>query len=409
MPRRRKERDPRREQVIKDFIDYYKPETAQDIQECLKDLLGGTFESFLKAELENHIEEEKDDGNYSNSKNGYSSKTLKSSYGAIPIDVPRDRNATFEPVSIKKHQTDISDLEQKVISMYARGMTQRDIEEHIKEIYGFSISDSQVSQITDKIMPEIIEWQNKPLDVVYPIVFLDAIHYHVKQDGAIVKKAVYNIMGYNLDGQKEILGIWIGENESAKFWLSVLNELKRRGVGDILICCIDGLTGFKQAINAVYPETVIQRCIIHQIRSSTKYVSYKDIKALMVDMKKIYTAESRETAEMFLQEFEEKWGNKYSACTSSWQENWAELSAYFDYPKEIRKVIYTTNAIEGYHRQLRKVTKNRSVFPNDNAVIKLLYLATKNAEKKWTSRVSNWGPIMNQFKIIFGDRMDKVL
>lgn len=317
MPRKRKERGPRREQVIKDFIEYYKPESAQDIQECLKDLLGGTFESFLKAELEGHISEEKDDGDYTNSKNGYSSKTLKSSYGSIPIEVPRDRNSTFEPVAVKKHQTDISDLEKKVLSIYARGMTQRDIEDHIKQIYGFSISDSQVSQITDKIMPEIIEWQSRPLDVVYPVVFLDAIHYHIKQDGAVVKKAIYNIMGYNLEGKKEILGMWIGENESAKFWLSVLNELKRRGAQDILICCIDGLGGFKQAISAVYPEAVIQRCIIRQIRSSTKYVSYKDIKAVMVDMKKIYTADSRDATEMNLEKFEESWRSKYASCVAS--------------------------------------------------------------------------------------------
>lgn len=408
MPRKRKERDERREQVIKDFLEYYKPESAEEIQECLRDLLGGTFESFLKAELQNHLETEKSDETLDspNSRNGYSSKTLRSNYGSIPVSIPRDRNATFEPQAIRKHQKDISDIDSKVISMYARGMTQRDIEEHIREIYGFTISDSQVSQITDKIMPEINDWQARPLDPVYPIVFLDAIHFHTRQDGVTVKKAVYNILGYNLEGRKEVLGMWIGENESSKFWLGVLNDLKRRGVRDILICCIDGLSGFSQAIEAVFPQSVVQRCVIHQIRSSTRYVSYKDIKPLMADLKRVYTAPTREAAEYALDEFESRWREKYRGCTDSWRENWAQLSSYFDYPEEIRRVIYTTNAIEGYHRQLRKVTKNRTVFPTDSAVLKLLYLATMNAQKKWTTRIPNWGPIMNQFRIIFGERLE---
>jgi transposase-like protein len=290
--------------------------------------------------------------------------------------------------------------------MYAKGMTTRDIEDHIQDIYGFSISASQISTITDKIIPMINEWQTRPLESVYPVVFMDAIHYHVRQDGVIVKKAVYNILGYTMDGTKDVLGMWIGENESSKFWLSVLNELKNRGVQDILIACIDGLTGFKEAINAVFGKTKIQRCIIHQIRSSTRYVSYKDIKALMADLKLVYKAPTEKAASVNLDKFEEKWKNKYPACVKSWRINWPELSAFFEYPTELRTLIYTTNAIEGYHRQLRKVTKTKTVFPTDTAVIKILYLATMDAMAKWTQRIRNWDKIESQIEILFENRLN---
>ena len=289
--------------------------------------------------------------------------------------------------------------------MYAKGMTTSDIEAHIKDIYGLECSDTTISRITDKILPVVREWQSRPLEEIYAVVFMDAIHFHVRSEGQIIKKAVYIAIGINMDGIKEVLGMWVGENESAKFWLSVMNSLKNRGVEDILIACVDGLTGFTNAIEAVYPDTEIQQCIIHQIRNTTKFVSYKDIKALMADLKKVYAAVDEQTALAELDSFDKKWGFKYPKIAISWRSNWANLSTYFKYPEAVRTLIYTTNTIEGFNRQLRKVTKNKSVFPTDDSLLKMLYLAMIDITKKWTGKRKDWGQIHSQLEIFFADRL----
>ena len=381
MPRKRPET--RLNKISKMLIEEYQPETVQDLQEALKDLLGDTMEQMLKAELDEHLDYEYGEKPLSlNTRNGSSKKTVKSSYGNIDLNIPRDREGSFEPQALKKYQKDISNIENQIISMYAKGMTTRDISTHIKEIYGFGISESMVSKITNKILPTIEEWQNRPLEKVYPFVFLDAIHYHVRENNIVVKKAVYIALGYNTEGYKEILGMRVGENESSKYWLLVLNQLKERGLEDILIVSTDNLSGFSQAIESVYPKTEIQKCVIHQIRNSTKFVSYRDIKELMKDLKTVYKASTEELALSNLDIFEEKWGKKYPMCVNSWRNNWAELATYFKYPEGIRKLIYTTNSIENFNRQLRKVTKNKTIFPSDYALQKSLYLAMVDASSK---------------------------
>ncbi|MDY3007407.1 IS256 family transposase, partial [Anaerococcus porci] len=310
--------------IAKMLIEEYQPQSAQDIQEALKDLLGDTMQELLKAELDEHLDYEYGEKPLSlNTRNGTSKKTVRSSYGNIELNIPRDREGTFEPQSLKKYEKDISNIENQIISMYGKGMTTRDISSHIKDIYGFGISETMVSKITNKILPTIEEWQNRPLEKIYPMVFLDAIHYHVRENNIVVKKAVYIALGYNLEGFKEILGMWVGENESSKYWLLVLNQLKERGLEDVLIFSTDNLPGFSQAIEAVYPKAEIQKCIIHQIRNSTKYVSYKDIKELMKDLKAVYKAPTEELALTNLEIFEEKWDKKYPMCVSSWKNNWA--------------------------------------------------------------------------------------
>lgn len=404
MPRKRPET--RLNKISKMLIEEYQPETVQDLQEALKDLLGDTMEQMLKAELDEHLDYEYGEKPLSlNTRNGSSKKTVKSSYGNIDLNIPRDREGSFEPKALKKYQKDISNIENQIISMYAKGMTTRDISTHIKEIYGFGISESMVSKITNKILPTIEEWQNRPLEKVYPFVFLDAIHYHVRENNIVVKKAVYIALGYNTEGYKEILGMWVGENESSKYWLLVLNQLKERGLEDILIVSTDNLSGFSQAIESVYPKTEIQKCIIHQIRNSTKFVSYRDIKELMKDLKTVYKASTEELALSNLDIFEEKWGKKYPMCVNSWRNNWAELATYFKYPEGIRKLIYTTNSIENFNRQLRKVTKNKTIFPNDYALQKSLYLAMVDASSKWTSRIRGWDQILSQLSIFFEGRI----
>ena len=403
MPRKRPET--KRSKIAKMLIEEYQPQSAQDIQEALKDLLGDTMEELLKAELDEHLDYEYGEKPLSlNTRNGTSKKTVRSSYGNIDLNIPRDREGTFEPQSLKKYEKDISNIENQIISMYGKGMTTRDISSHIKDIYGFGISETMVSKITNKILPTIEEWQNRPLEKIYPMVFLDAIHYHVRENNIVVKKAVYIALGYNLEGFKEILGLWVGENESSKYWLLVLNQLKERGLEDILIVSTDNLPGFTQAIEAVYPKAEIQKCIIHQIRNSTKYVSYKDIKELMKDLKAVYKAPTEDLALTNLGVFEEKWSKKYPMCVSSWKNNWAELSTYFKYPDGIRKLIYTTNAMENFNRQLRKVTKNKTIFPNDYALQKSLYLAMVDASSKWTSRIRGWDQILSQLSIYFEGR-----
>lgn len=403
MPRKRPET--KLNKISKMLIEEYQPETVQDLQDALKDLLGDTMEQLLKAELDEHLDYEYGEKPLSlNTRNGSSKKTVKSSYGNIDLNIPRDREGSFEPQALKKYEKDISNIENQIISMYGKGMTTRDISSHIKDIYGFGISETMVSKITNKILPTIEEWQNRPLEKVYPMVFLDAIHYHVRENNIVVKKAVYIALGYNLEGFKEILGMWVGENESSKYWLLVLNQLKERGLEDILIVSTDNLPGFSQAIEAVYPKAEIQKCIIHQIRNSTKYVSYKDIKELMKDLKAVYKAPTEDLALTNLGIFEEKWGKKYQMCVSSWKNNWTELSTYFKYPEGIRKLIYTTNAMENFNRQLRKVTKNKTIFPNDYALQKSLYLAMVDASSKWTSRIRGWDQILSQLSIFFEGR-----
>ena len=375
---------------------------------ALKEMFGDTIQRMLEAELENELGYSKynyKDKKTSNCRNGYSKKDVQTDMGEVQLQVPRDRKGEFEPVVVKKHQNDVSSIEDQVLSMYAKGMSVRDIQTHLNDIYGVEASPALISNITDKIMPVIRDWQSRPLQEVYTMLFLDAIHYKVRQEGQIVNKAAYMIIGIDLDGQKDVLGMWIGESESAKFWLNILNELKNRGVKDILITSVDNLSGFSEAISACFPQTQIQKCIVHQIRNSTRYVSYQDLKKFTTDLKPIYKAISEEKALEELDRFEEKWGKKYPLAIKSWRSNWPELATFFRYPAEIRKIIYTTNIIESYHRQLRKVTKPKSVFPTDDALLKILYLITVDITKKWTGRIQNWGLILAQFSIYFEDRL----
>ena len=398
-----------RKENLRKIVQGLDVKSFDDLKDVFKIMVGEMLENGLEGELDDELGYTKYDyrnKTCENSRNGYSKKTLKTSFGETEIKVPRDRDGDFEPQLVKKNQTTLTgDIEEKILSMYAKGMTTSDIESHIQDIYGLECSDSTISRITDKILPVVRDWQSRPLEDVYAVVFMDAIHFHVRSEGQIVKKAVYIAIGINMDGIKEVLGMWVGENESAKFWLSVMNGLKNRGVQDILIACVDGLTGFPAAIEAVYPKTEIQQCIIHQIRNTTKFVSYKDIKALMADLKKVYAAVDEQTALAELDNFDEKWSSKYPKIAISWRSNWANLSTYFKYPHEVRKLIYTTNAIEGFNRQLRKVTKNKGVFPTDDSLLKMLYLAMIDITKKWTGKRRERGQIHSQLEIFFADRL----
>lgn len=409
---KRKNRSPEeiaRRAKIRELLQESNISSMADIQELFKETIAEFMENGLDAELDEELGYSRYDyknKDTDNSRNGHSSKTLKTSFGEVDIDVPRDRKGEFDPVILKKNQTSISqDVEEKILSMYAKGMTTSDIETHIRDIYGLQISDTTISRITDKILPIAKEWQQRPLEPIYAVVFLDAIHYHVRSEGQIVKKAVYIAIGINLDGKKEVLGMWVGENESAKYWASVLNGLRNRGVENIFIACTDNLTGFDAAIEAVFPQTEIQNCIIHQLRNSSKYASYKDIKALMADLKAVYAAVDEASALDALDIFAETWDKKYPKISKSWRENWVNLSTYFKYPVEVRRLIYTTNTIEGFNRQLRKVTKSKAVFPTDDSLFKMLYLAMIDITKKWTGRRQDWGTIHAQLSIYFNDRM----
>ena len=383
--------------------------SMDDIQELFKDTIAEFMENGLEAELDDQLGYNRYDyknKNTDNSRNGHSSKTLRTSFGDIEVSVPRDRKSEFDPKVLRKNQTSISqDIEEKILSMYAKDMTTGDIEAHIQDIYGVDVSDTTVSRITDKILPAAKEWQQRPLESIDAVVFLDAIHYHVRSEGQIVKKAVYIAIGIDLDGHKDVLGMWVGENESAKFWATVLNSLKNRGIEDIFIACTDNLTGFSAAIEAVYPKTEIQNCIIHQLRNSSKYVSYKDLKALMTDLKAVYAAVDEPAALAALDTFAEHWDKKYPKISQSWRDNWANLSTYFKFPQALRRLIYTTNTIEGFNRQLKKVTKSKSVFPTDDSLFKMLYLAMIDITKKWTGRKQDWSMIHAQLAIYFEDRM----
>ena len=378
----RKKRTPEesaRREKIRELLQLANIGSMDDIQDLFKETIAEFMEDGLEAELDEELGYSKYDyknKETDNSRNGHSSKRLRTSFGEMDVLVPRDRKGEFEPQVLKKNQSSISqDIEEKILSMYAKGMSTGDIEAHIQGIYGISVSDSTVSRITDKILPIAKEWQQWPLESIYAVVFLDAIHYHVRSEGQIVKKAVYIAIGVNLDGRKDVLGMWGGENESAKFWATVLNSLKNRGIEDIFIACTDNLTGFDAAIHATFPQTEVQNCIIHQIRNSSKYVSYKDLKALMTDLKAVYAAVDEQTALDALDTFSKRWDKKYPKISQSWRANWANLSTYFKYSQEVRRLIYTTNAIEGFNRQLRKVTKAKSVFPTDDSLLKMLYLA----------------------------------
>lgn len=403
------EEEKRRKDLIKELLKTTPLRDGQDLNDIMKEFIAEMVNGSLAGELDDELGYDRYDvGNKqtNNSRNGSGRKTLQTSYGEVDIKVPRDRQGEYEPKLIEKHKTMLNDeVERKIISMYAKGMTTGDMEAHIRDMYGLDISDSTISRITDKVLPIAKEWQARPLESIYAVVYMDAIHYHVRQDGRIVKKAVYIAIGINLDGIKDVLGLWVGENESSKYWLSVINEMKNRGVQDVLIACVDGLSGFSEAISAVFPDTEIQKCVIHQIRNSTRFVSYKDLKPLMADLKRVYTASSEETAVTELDKFDAAWGKKYPKIAISWRKHWAELSTYFKYPEEVRKLIYTTNAIEGFNRQLRKVTKNKGVFPTDDSLFKMLYLATVDITKKWTGRRRDWGQIYSQLSIYFEERI----
>lgn len=398
-----------RRSKIRELLNMSNITSMDDIQNLFKETIAEFMEDGLETELDEELGYSRYDyrnKNTENSRNGHSSKTLRTSFGDVEVAVPRDRKGEFEPQLLKKNQTSISqDIEEKILSMYAKGMTTGDIEAHIQDIYGVDVSDTTVSRITDKILPVAKEWQQRPLEAVYAVVFLDAIHYHVRSEGHIVKKAVYIAIGIDLDGHKDVLGMWVGENESAKYWATVLNSLRNRGIEDIFIACTDNLCGFSTAIEAVFPKTEIQNCIIHQIRNSSKYVSYKDLKALMADLKAVYAAVDEDAALMALDTFSEHWDKKYPTISQSWRANWANLSTYFKFPQELRRLIYTTNAIEGFNRQLRKVTKAKSVFPTDESLFKMLYLAMMDITKKWTGRRQDWSMIHAQLAVYFEDRM----
>ena len=382
--------------------------SVEDVHEKLRDLFKETLQEIFEAEMDEHLGYAKHDNagdNNGNSRNGYSKKTIKSRFAESEIRIPRDRNGEFEPTIVRKYETTSNQLEEQIIAMYAKGMSTRDIEDHMRDIYGIDVSATTISKVTDKILPLIAEWQSRPLDRVYPIVFLDAIHFKVSKDNRIINKAAYSVMGINMDGMKDILGIWIGENESAGFWLGICNDLKTRGVEDILIACKDGLSGFSEAINSVFSQAEIQLCVIHQIRNSLKYVSYKEQKELMADLKKVYRALTLEEAEAAFEAFKEKWGKKYPIIIRSWEKNWDELTAYFKYPYEIRRIIYTTNTIEGYHRQLRKVTKTKTAYPSDESLKKIIYLSTMEVSKKWNMPLKEWKQCVSQFHIYFSDRL----
>ena len=391
--------------IISTLIQEYDIKTAEDIQEALKDLLGGTIKSMLEAEMDEHIGYEKyqhSDGN--NYRNETKKKNVRSTYGEFQVEVPQDRNSTFDPQIVKKRQKDISEIDQKIINMYARGLTTRQISEQIEEIYGFECSESFISNITDKVIDKIQDWQNRPLDEVYPVIFIDATHFSVREDNRIKKIAAYVVLGITKDGMKEVLSLEIGENESSKYWLGVLNGLKNRGIKDIMVICADGLTGIKEAIAAAFPQTEYQCCVVHQVRNTLKYVSYKDKKEFASDLKGIYLAATETQAMENLEKVTEKWKEKYPNTMTSWYQNWDVLTPIFKFSLEVRKVIYTTNAIESLNSTYKKLNRQRTVYPSDKALLKVLYLSTMEATKKWSQPLRNWGKVYGEFSIMYEGR-----
>src|SRR5210317_2278765 len=391
--------------------DYKNPEDLIGETGLLKQLTKQLLERAMKAEMTEHLGYEKNaptNKKTNNSRNGSYKKRVKGEFGNLDIDVPRDRDSSFDPLILPKRQSRFHGFDDKIIAMYARGMTTRDIQAHLEEIYGVEISPTLVSQVTKAVQEEVVLWQNRPLDDVWPIVYLDAIRVKVRQDNRVINKAVYLAVGVNLDGLKEVLGMWTAETEGAKFWLQVVTELKNRGVKDIFIACVDGLKGFPEAIETVFPDTQIQLCLVHMVRHSLNYVSWKQRKEVAADLKAIYQAPTIEQAEIAMEEFATKWDNSHPTISRSWRRNWERIIPLFSYPPEIRRAIYTTNAIESVNMSLRKVTKNRGSFPNDESMLKLLYLALKNISKKWTMPIHHWRSALNQFSIMFEDRMPTI-
>ena len=394
---------------VKDVVELYDIKTAEDAHDAVKDLMKDVLQRTLDAELSNTLGYDKHDTRNkktANSRNGSYKKGVRSSLGSISLNVPRDRDGEHVPLIVKKGQTDVSSIDERIISMYGYGMSTRDINQHMQEIYGIDVSAEFVSKVTDKILPRIREWQDRALQPLYPIVYMDAIFLSIREDGHVVKKAVYIAIGIDSEGMKDVLGVWIGGNESAKYWLGVLTDLRNRGVQDILICSIDGLKGFEQAIGTVFPQAEIQRCIVHQIRYSCKFVNYKDRKLFCKDMKAIYTSATEEGGLEQLKRFEETWGKKYGYAVKSWESNWAVLSTFFKYPEEIRKLIYTTNPIESVNSSIRKVARPKRIFPTNDAALKIVFLALQGRISKWTMRVRGWSTIIGQLSIHFGDRME---
>lgn len=392
--------------LIHGLLREYDIETAEDIQDALKDLLCGTVKEMLEAEMDNHLGygkyERSDETNY---RNGTKPKSVRSKYGEFEVDVPQDRQSSFEPQIVPKRKKDISAIDDKIISMYAKGMTTRQISETIEDIYGFEVSEGMVSDITDRLLPQIEEWQNRPLDEVYPIVFIDAVHFSVRDDGIIRKLAAYVVLGINADGRKEVLAIVIGENESSKYWLGVLNGLKNRGVKDILILCSDGLSGIKEAVSAAFPATEQQRCIVHMVRNTLKYAANKDMKAFAKDLKTIYTAADEKAALKRLDDVTEKWKGRYPGAMGRWYDNWDAIATIFKFSKDTRTAFYTTNSIESLNASYRRLNRQRSVFPSPQALLKALYLATFEVAKKWTVPIRDWGKVYGELAIMYEGRL----
>lgn len=405
--RKREPMDPAKKNIVSELIRTYDIKTAKDIQDALKDLLGETLQDMLEAEMNEYLGYEKysrSDG-IENSRNGYKKKSIRSSMGEFEIEVPQDRESQFEPQIVKKRQKDISEIEQKIINMYASGLTNRTIVEEIEDIYGFEISESMISDITDKIIPRIEDWKNRPLDSIYPVVYIDAVHFSVKDSGIVKKRAAYVILGITTEGMKEVLGIYVGDAESSKYWLSVFNELKNRGLKDIIILCADGLSGIKESIAVAFPKTEYQRCMVHQVRNTLKYVSYKDKKEFAADLKSIYLSGNEEQARQNLEAASEKWSEKYPNALKSWYTNWDCITPIFKFSPDTRKVIYTTNAIESLNAQFKRLNRNRSVFPTKLSLEKALYLSVEKISKKWKQPIRNWGSIYGELSIMFEDRI----
>ena len=397
--------------LLKEYVRSQQFSSTAEIMQAMKEMFRDVIEQVMEVEMDDELgrercqRSEKPEEQTRNYRNGYSKKTVKTQLGEVEIKVPRDRQGNYEPKVIGKYDRNAEGMEEKILALYACGMSQRDISEQIKELYGVDISPELVSKISEKIMPEVAAWQNRPLEKVYPFVFMDAIHYKVKEDHRYITKAAYVVLGITMDGRKDILGVWIGEHESSKFWLGVLNDLKSRGIMDVYLFCTDGLCGMMQAIEAVFPNSRLQRCIVHQVRSSTRYVSYKDIKQVIADLKKIYTAVTLDEAEENLLAFGDRWRGQYPSCVKSWEENWEVLSTFFEYPLEIRKIIYTTNIIEGLNRQFRQITKNKPSFTNDNSLRRMLYLASQRIMKHWNARCRNWDLVLSQLELMFAGRV----
>lgn len=395
-----------KQNIIAALLQEYDIQSADDIQDALKDLLGGTIQSMMEAEMDNYLGYEPyERTSSSNARNGRKSKTIRSKYGEMDIQVPQDRESSFEPKVVQKRQKDISHIDDKIIAMYAKGLSTRQISEQIEDIYGFDVSEGMISDVTNKLLPEIEDWQHRPLSRVYPVVFIDAVHFSVRDNNVIKKLAAYVILGINEDGMKEVISLQIGQNESSKYWLGVLNELKNRGVQDILILCADGLTGMKEAVNAAFPETEYQRCIVHQVRNTLKYVADKDKRKFASDLKTIYQAPSESIAHERMLEVTEIWNEHYPNAMKSWTVNWDVISPIFKFSADVRKVIYTTNAIESLNSTYRRLNRGRSVFPSDTALLKALYLATFEATKKWNLPIRNWGKVYGELSIMYEGRL----